>query len=301
VFKLHPEFQTTDIDLVGCGNTLGNLLRVVEGTERSFLFRIEVIQNTVFLVRRGISPKELIPDVWGYGHTFPEAYTKWDKGLKESVSHQRIIRYRFGEVNCLLRFESDGYLKEKAAPEPAKAKQSKETDLSELTEALVVSERSTTKGDKLIIESAGREIPQDAIFDIKTRSSRSEIKMEEIYPRLWLSQIPNFIVAYHTSGKFTTPEPRNVQAEIQGWEHQNAGLLRRYYALIRKLINIARNSRDQKLEVRRIGLGNLEIRELSEKTWSALPQNLIARWAGEPYDESDEDDGDEGNDDYLNF
>ena len=291
MFALRPQLQTTDIDLVGCGNTLGNLLRVAESIERSFLFRIEVIGNTVFLVRRGTSPRELIPDVWGYGHTFPEAYTTWDEGLKGSVSHQRIIKYRFGEINCLLRFESDGYIKEKVSSETTQSlsdrkesRLSKETVLCEFAESVLVGETTPTKGNRLIIEHAGQEIPHSAIFDVKTRSIRNEIKMEEIYPRNWLSQIPNFILAYHTAGKFTTPEPRNLQTEIDEWENRNKALLHKFYNILLELIKWAKQSKDQKLEVRRIGLGPLEIRESFDKSWSALPQGLAARWAGKPSD-----------------
>ena len=310
VFALRPKLQTTDIDLVGCGNTLGNLLRVAESTERSFLFRVEVIGNTVFLVRRGTSPKELIPDVRGYGHTFPEAYTAWDKGLQGSVSHQRIISYRFGELNCLLRFESDGYIREEVSPDTSRSHpdlkesgSSKEPELPELAESLFVGERAPANGNSLIIDHAGREIPQSAIFDVKTRSVRNEIKMEEIYPRVWLSQIPNFILAYHTAGKFTTPEPRNIQTEIDEWESRNTALLHRFYRILLELIEWAKQSKDQKLEVRRIGLGVLEIRELSDKSWNTLPQDLAARWAGKPIDEWEQEESEEEgeNDNYLDF
>ena len=54
----------------------------------------------------------------------------------------------------------------------------------------------------LIIRSAGHEVPQTAIFDLKTRSARREIDMDEVYPRLWVSQTPKFIIAYHNSGQF---------------------------------------------------------------------------------------------------
>ncbi len=263
--------------------------------------------------------------MFGYGHTFPEAYTSWDRGLKDSVSHQRLLKYHFGGIRCLLRFESDGYLEEKAIsgnnqPQAQinSSDSSKDTDVSVLltkAESIFVSEKAPTKGTNLTIEFAGREIPQSAIFDLKTRSARKEINMEEIYPRLWLSQIPNFIIAYHSSGKFDDIRPQELLPELEDWETKNQQRLGRLYTTLHQLIDMARNLRGYKLEVRRTGVGPLEIRKLAERSWSALPHDLKDKWAGLPdTDDSavaseketginpDEDEDEERKeDDYLNF
>ena len=288
---------------------MGNILRFVESSDRSFVFAIEIIGGTAFLIRMGSSPKELIPDVWGYGHTFPEAYTSWDKGLNGSVSHQRIVQYRLGGVTCLLRFESDGYIKEKTTlgsnqskTQVKPSKLSKETEMSALlleAESMFVSETAPVQGTDLQIELAGKEVPQSAIFDLKTRSARKEINMEEMYPRLWLSQIPNLIVAYHTSGKFGEPQHQDLQSELKDWEAKNQRLLRQFCVVLHKLIEMAKKSKAQKIEVHRNGLGPLEIREVPSGSWSALPSDLKAKWTGQPPAEVDSDEEEE--DDYLKF
>ncbi|MCJ1245108.1 hypothetical protein MMC30_002309 [Trapelia coarctata] len=314
VFALRPTFLATEIDVVGCGNTMGNILRFLESSERSFVFGIEIVGGTAFLIRMGNSPTELIPDVWGYGHTYPEAYTSWDKGLKDSVSHQRIVRYRIGGLRCLLRFESDGYIKEKASSGDDRSKtqvklskQSKEAEMSALlleAESMFVSERAPSKGANLNVELAGKEVPQGAIFDLKTRSAWKEINMEEIHPRLWLSQIPNFIVAYHRSGKFDEPQRQDLQGELKDWETTNHQLVRQFCVVLHRLIDMAKKSKGQRIEVHRNGFGPLEIRGITSSSWSALPHDLKAKWTGQaPMDrDSDEDtDADEDEDDYLNF
>ena len=325
VFAQRPQFDATDVAVVGCGNTMGNLLRFLESSDRTFSFNIEVIGSTVFMIRKGTSSKELIPDVYGYGHTFPEAYTSWDEGLQGSVSHQRLVKYRFGEINCLVRFESDGYLREKVVldtdPSPGgivPPELSRDSDISSLvtmTDAAFVSEKFPVKGLALHVEVGGREIPQSAIFDLKTRSIRKDINMDEIYPRLWLSQIPNFIVAYHASGQFTTPQPREVVSDLQRWEMDNNELLALFHTTLRQLIKAAKDSKARKVEVRRSGTGPLEIRTVSEHSWSALPRDLKAKWAGysdkgdgtsdaadQAAAEYDEEDDEEDEDDaYLNF
>jgi hypothetical protein len=104
-----PEFSLDNVDIIGCGSTLGSLLRFARGTVQSFRMLVEVIGNTVFLIRSENSPTEIIPDVRGYGHTFPEAYTTWNASGQGSESHQRLINYDFAGMNCLVRFEVDGF------------------------------------------------------------------------------------------------------------------------------------------------------------------------------------------------
>lgn len=324
VFALRPEFEARNIDVVACGNTMGNLLRFAKSSERSFEFHVEVIGETVFLVRMGNSPKELIPDVRGYGHTFPEACTSWDKDLQGSVSHQRVIQYRFGKIRCMLRFESDGYLKEKAVSASYQStSQTKslpslaETDMSSLllkTKSTFVSEKIPNKTTNLTIELSGREIPQSAIFDLKTRSAYKEIDMEEIYPRLWVSQIPNFIIAYHNSGDFSDVRHQDVQRELKLWEANNQQHLRILYKALQRLISVAKQAKGHRIGVRRIEGGPLEIRKLPKGSWSALPHDLKAKWTGlvntdalpsSPDKEAEDDyfdDEEAGEDnDYLNF
>lgn len=103
--------------------------------------------------------------------------------------------------------------------------------------------------------------------------------MNEIYPWLWLSQILNFVIAYHSLGKFETPRPRDVQAELKKWETRNQRTLRQFHTTLHKLIAIAKQSKDHKLEVRKYENGHLVITQVSG-SWSALPHDLSAKWTG---------------------
>lgn len=327
VFTVRPDFEGNDIDVVACGNTMGNLLRFAKSKEMSFEFNVEVIGKTVFLVRMGNPPQELIPDVRGYGHTFPEAYTSWDKDLQGSVSHQRVIKYRFGEIKCMLRFESDGYLNEKAGSGGNSSAQAKslpssaETEISSLllkTKSTFVSEEIPAPMAHLTVELSGRNVPQNAIFDLKTRSAHKEIDMEEIYPRLWISQIPNFIIAYHNAGDFKDIQCQDVQDELKSWETNNGQHLRILYKILHQLISVVKQAKGHQIGVRRTERGPLEIRKLPKGCWSALPNDLKSKWTGltttehkseasssaperETGDDSFDDEEAEEVDDYLKF
>lgn len=288
-----PEFSLESLDIIGCGSTLGNLLRFARGHGRPFRMLIEVVGNTVFFIRRENSATETIPDVRGYGHAFPEAYTTWSKSTKGSESHQRLITYDFAGMNCLVRFEADGFLPDmipdglRTNPEHTAAGTSDidPNDLLSSTEAVTVSSMlpitTTTKSTTLEISKGGRYIPQCAVFDLKTRSiKRSNVDtLSEELDRLWIRQIPNFVLAYHTFGKFNDIRVRDVRQHFTEWENaQKSGLLR-FANLLQMVVSFARSVDDGKLEVEfEQGSNFLNLRIPGGVVGSVLPSSITDEW-----------------------
>ncbi|PMD43754.1 hypothetical protein L207DRAFT_423182 [Hyaloscypha variabilis F] len=281
LLTLHPDANLSSFDIVGCGSTLGNLLRFCAGIERDFRFDIDRVRDTIFFIRKERSPTVLIPDVCGYGHSFPEAHTIWEPDVKGSASHQRIIQYDFGGLKFLVRSESDGYLKQ--AENPEKVEEKSGTDNHTLLEALRVTEESSSTVEPLRIEIGGRRIPQKAIFDLKTRAqeTRRPIDMDEVYRRLWVNQTSYFIFAEHFRGSF---EPQNIQPlcisdGISKWEKDSEALLKRYQATVMEIITETRSSATGKLQVIRRGSGSLEIQErVAGDNTDVLPHDLRNKW-----------------------
>ncbi|KAK3396793.1 hypothetical protein B0T20DRAFT_356452, partial [Sordaria brevicollis] len=294
-----------DLDIVACGSTLGNLLRFVRGEDKPkpFRFLVEKVGNTVFFIRRENSARERIPDVVGYGHTFPKKYTTWEDDVKESWAHQRLVSYRFGGLRFLVRFEADGYLSEedlpKASPTVTADVKKEEPDIdlktadgydafiedlfkdmnwddfAETAEMFRAIKRGskgknvkTTDTDSTEQTSSSSSpppipassklppplnirsnpspiVPQAQIFDLKTRSIKVREKnkiLEDELPRLWVTQIPNFILAYHTSGKFypSDIEIRDMRPDVKQWEekHSEDKTLAKLAALVRMLVEM---------------------------------------------------------------
>ncbi|KAK4243461.1 hypothetical protein C7999DRAFT_18179 [Corynascus novoguineensis] len=253
------------LDVFACGSTLGNLLRFVRGEEKVFRMLAYKVQNTIFLVRRENSPTELIPNVRGYGHTFPEANTTWEADVKGSASHQRVIRYTFGGLNLAVRFEADGYIKSRNDPADSEksspsSSSSAIPSLDELTTALstakvtistVPSSTNTTTTTNTInaspqlpkITRAGAPVPHTTLFDLKTRSIRTrdtKDHLAEELPRLWVRQIPTFVLAFHTRGLFRREdtEVQDVRAEVAQWEQKHATELAKLAALLSRVRDV---------------------------------------------------------------
>lgn len=290
IFEAQPDFDTQEIDIVGCGSTLGNLLRFARNVdiEKSFRFLVEVVGETVFFIRRENSPKEVITDVYGYGHSFPEANTTWDADVQSSEVHERIIRYQLGHLNTIVRFEADGYLPEKV---PAKktydmsATQEVNEDalLPSLTETTISSHTPKNSNSLKVIRGRGS-IARSAVFDLKTRSIKKkhqDTTLSEQIPRLWVRQIPFLIVAYHERGLFRLEEVtvHDIEPDIAMWESDNKQDVWKLINLITKIADAVKATSARKLEVRYRQGHELELRHQIEGVAPVLPVGLAAQWA----------------------
>lgn len=284
------------VDVVACSSTLGNLLRFIRGEDKQFRILVELVGSTVFLIRRENTPRELICDVKGFGHTFPEAYTTWDREVQGSTSHQRIISYRFGDLEFLVRFEADGYIADEedrddsrglSVPAMFDANESMD-DLSAALAGNRVNSVATGNGHHkdLKILQGGRVVEQDHIFELKTRSVRRKQvdTFEDTFgnqlPRLWVAQIPKFILAYHNHGTFEEISVRDARADIQVWEKDHLEDLSRLAALIHHIIDLVRSRADSKLELRHNAIGTLEVREQLKDVGNALSESVRSMWIG---------------------
>jgi len=258
--------STEEIDIFACGSTLGNLLRFVRDIDKPFRFTVEVVGRTVFFVRRENSPDEKIIGVRGYGHSFPDRYTRWETAVKGSASHQRLVSYTFAGLKCIVRFEGDGYLDDKLQQPLDERKPQPLPALESLT-----------------VKIGGRKIPQHAIFDLKTRSAKrkeDDILSGEL-PRLWIAQIPHLVLAFHERGVFNDIRVQNVQKEVRDWERENADFLRRLGAVIHEIVELVRASPDGKCEVRCRERGILEVRHQLRDAARPLCDSLRRIWACE--------------------
>ncbi|KAK2808788.1 hypothetical protein FQN50_004461 [Emmonsiellopsis sp. PD_5] len=308
VFDRHPDFDGNKIDIVTCAGTLGQLFRFASSKFRDFQFGAHLIGETLFLVRKEITPNALIEGVHGYGHTFPEDYTSWDRSVKGSSTSQRVIRYKFGGMTFMIRFEVDGYLGDLETTNAGKDKNttavaqgiSETLDLlTQNVEGVTINNRIQSKATILNVENSGFHVPQSAIFDLKTRTINKEFDMDDILPRLWARQVPNLIAAKHNRGRFDESdiEIRSVKQDIDDWEEKNGKYLKQLANVIHSLLEKLKKSKVKNLLVRRAEDGPVELWETADISRSALPTDLVARWKGLG-EESDDEDGD---DDYLLF
>ncbi|KAK4152577.1 hypothetical protein C8A00DRAFT_16121 [Chaetomidium leptoderma] len=280
----------TEVDIFACGSTLGNLLRFVRGQDRTFRMLAYKVCNTIFLVRRERSPTELIPDVRGYGHTFPEANTTWEHGVKGSASHQRLIRYNFGGLDLVVRFEADGYIKPPSSPKRATpARAASPSSVCELTFSMSATSVSpslpvsSAPATTLKVTPAGTLTPQTTLFDLKTRSIYTRYKKDHVteeLPRLWVSQIPTFVLAFHDHGLFKREdtEVKDIRDDVSQWEKEHAGELADLAALLHWIRDVLLRQSGSRIEICRSGEGVLEVRRVMGDVREVLSDGVREQW-----------------------
>jgi hypothetical protein len=284
LFALDQEFDPSCIDIMGCASSLGDMLRFVRSIDSSFRFDVEIIGNTLFLVRNG--KKDIIPNVRGYGHSFLDTFTSANPEAGGSKSHQRIVSYNFDDMKYLVRFECDGYLT------------SYDGHDTTVTEPQFSLPAQPLPGS-IPVQKRGMVVPQESVLEIKTMSqARGEIQRSDHLPRLWVRQIPYFINAYHKQGSFEDVQTHHVHKDLVDWETQHQDELKRFASTLRQLITEVKRASHLKLELYREGVGPLQLRERRGETCHALPRFWQGRWAASPgasydcvhsQDDSDED------------
>ena len=113
---MQPDYDFTAVDLVTNRNSLRKLLNFASGrAPDSFRIDVCMVHDTLFLTRRERTTKDMIrgPHNSGFGHNFEKAFTKAEKGLEESSGHHRVVRYRMGDLDCVVRFEVDTWCDDK--------------------------------------------------------------------------------------------------------------------------------------------------------------------------------------------
>jgi hypothetical protein len=296
-----------DVDMVVDVSSLGNLLRFVMGMDKSFRVLAQVVDGTVFLVRRENSPTETIDDIKGYGHTFPEAYTTWDKDMMGSITNHRITKYAFGGLRVMVRFEADAYLAgDKGVRDGKRTTPTLEDDIDKLMPTLEMSSNTATPSSTAplaIRPASATPIPQSQLLEIKTRGHWKkglEDTMAQEFPKLYFAQIPNFVAAYHHNGRFEAGmEIQSVKPRIKAWEKKIKAELACFAALLHEVAKVVKGSEDGKVELVRTGMGELEVREWGGDVGDVVSEDTKMLWrdgkgseaVGEPKDGDEVDSG----------
>lgn len=287
LYIANPSFDIRSIDVVTDRNNVRKLLSFINpistrnGLE-AFTIDVEVAKNTAIFSRAETATHEFVGphEFKGFGHEFEKAYTT--NRISGSTGHHRIISYRFGDLNFIVRHETDGYVDAGTGTPSSNSKKSESDSLSTMLESLSLSSnknppKTISTGSKLTIREEGQVMPLESTLEIKTRVKHKPLEIQEIAPQLWVSQTFNLVRAYHYKGMFERPDVQDVAGAIKRWEEQNQRDLRKLAALISKIINVVKglggnasvkyDVKDDKLVVvRKFGGKNM------------LPKDLYSKW-----------------------
>lgn len=281
LYIANPSFDIRSIDVVTDRNIIRKLLSFINPSStrnglEPFTFNIEIAKDTAIFSRVETATHEIIKphEFRGFGHEFEKVYTTTQ--INGSTGHHRIISYRFGDLNFIVRHETDGYL---GATPPSHSKAPESDNLLRLLGSLSLSPTTpklTSAASKLSIKPSGQPIPLASTLEIKTRVRHKPLNIEEIAPQLWVSQTPKLVRAYHHNGRFQRVEVEDVAAMIKGWEGRNQVDLRKLAALISRIVGVVRVRGGGAVVRYDVGRDKLVVSKADGK--KILPGDLYSKW-----------------------
>ncbi|KAI1370589.1 hypothetical protein F4677DRAFT_438092 [Hypoxylon crocopeplum] len=277
LYAQDPGFEMGNIDLVTDRNNIRKLLRFVQGSSfDAFEFEVEIVGGKTALFTR-LEPETttVIQGFRGYGHSFEKAYTKSQVG---STGYHRVTRYYFGDMDYIVRHETDGFVGDEAKSVTITRAGEVTDGLSDSLKALSISQPDDagTKTPAIVVRSEGRWVDSSLTLEIKTRAVGRTLDMAEVTPQLWIGQTPNLAVGYHRKGVFNDVQLRNMEHDIRQWEVANQRALGNLASLVRKIITLVKDSGHRNVVVKYGGGAKIQIVKSEQKR--TLPDDLYSKW-----------------------
>lgn len=242
---MYPNFNMKPIGLTTDRNSLRKLLQFVSGkVPKSWRIDVDVIEDTMFFTRWEENQIQTITGARdsGYGHEFEKAFLSFDSDLQESSGHHRIVGYNLGGIDCLVRFEVDGYVDDGLGID---TQTSTVDELGQALSGLHVQTStdvfaSSPAAEVKVIER-GRLVDNNTILELKSRSGG--LRMQEIIPQLWISQTHHLFVGRHKEGLVDVePERLNMEEHFPAWEDRNQEHLGTLVGLITDVKEVAKRA-----------------------------------------------------------
>ncbi|KAF2667038.1 hypothetical protein BT63DRAFT_427456 [Microthyrium microscopicum] len=289
LYITHPSFDISEVDVISDRNNIRKLLGFINpGSSKykpdSFSISVEVIKKTAIFSREETATTEFLGprDFRGFGHEFEKLYTV--KKLRQSSGHHRILSYKFGGLDIIIRHETDGFVQLPSDPPPAAKKIE---DISNLLGSLTLSTESkaakvgkTSKSinphSKLIVTEDGNVVPREFTLEIKTKVFHKPLEIPEIAPQLWVSQTPMLVRAYHKDGLFRDPVAEDVSDKIAKWEQDNEEHLAQLAGLIKKIIEVSKACGGKAIVRYDVKADTLTVSKHQRK--DMLPKDLYSKW-----------------------
>ena len=288
----NPGFDLRSTDIITDRNNIRKLLSFVNpslsssGLE-SFTIGIEVTKNTAIFCREETKTHEFIGlhEFKGFGHEFEKAYTK--SRVSGDTGHHRIIAYRFGDLNFIVRHETDGYVA--TTTQASSGKEPEHDVISSMFASLSLSPNTslsavTPGGSKLRIRKEGEVVPLQSTLEVKTRVFHKHLQIRDVAPQLWVSQTPKLVRAYHRNGTFQEPKVEDVAGAIKSWEQDNHADLRKLAALINKILSVAKELGGSTIMKYDTMGDKLIVSKIARK--KMLPDDLYSGWDNASVDTS---------------
>lgn len=236
-----------DVDLVVNRNSLRKLLDFAAGRRQDpFRMDLHMIGDTLFVSRREKTARQMIHGAVnsGYGHSFETIFTKSQAGLDRSSSHHRVVRYKLGCLDCVVRFEVDACYEDNETQRSAPAAVENIDDIVGSLAGLSIGQAppdSETRGvTKVVLQ--GTPVASTSLAELKAHKTA---RINKAVPQLWFGRTPYLITGKHVEGTVHSVSCDHVGEKFEAWETANQNTLRKLVNLLKELRRIVRATEDR--------------------------------------------------------
>ncbi|KAE8163791.1 hypothetical protein BDV40DRAFT_132392 [Aspergillus tamarii] len=258
-----PTMKLNDIDLVTDRRNLRLLLGFVSGKKGPFRIDVEVVNSTVLFSCWTPRATSYVKGFHGYGHEFEKASTRQPKTVRDSLTHNRIIRYMFGDVKIIMRYEVDGCTGSD----------------KDIRMTMPASEVQMTPTGYTVLK-CGKLVAPSRIIEIKTGGVGKNLDISKNIEQLWFSQTPFFCAGfYEEGGNFTSITKKNYLklGRLQNWEENHQEQLKKLATLLRVIVELAKAAAWKKFALVS-SEGTLKVFGLTNQNDKGLPVDLHTMW-----------------------
>jgi hypothetical protein len=308
IITTHPDFDFNGLDIVTDRWPIRRLLEFVGGAADDFEFGLEVLGKAVLFTRMEKQSRQLIsPGTFqGYRRAFEEAYTKIPSSAQGSTSHHRVIRYRIGSLQLLVRFAVDAYLQEEIPGHIKSASKDiyEPKDLVTFMKATSLSTDApsidtTPEAPGVTVVRGGQVIAHSALLELTTRFkfARVPFDIENKFPDLWLSQMQHYVVAFHQNvgtkwsrqksglarlAEFKDIEIKHISEDhLRSWEESNQTDIRKLVMVLQQILNQAMAMEAPCIVRYSKSEGHLTLSKVAGEKFAGLPKDLRGKFFDE--------------------
>ncbi|KAJ0383961.1 hypothetical protein COL922a_009373 [Colletotrichum nupharicola] len=216
-----------DVDVIATRNVLEHLIFFCTNVEsRLVRLNLYMVGRSLHVMRPPTEGTDsgAVP-IAGFGRNYEKAVTVLPPSLQDSPDHLRNIKYKIGDVTCLVQTQVDAYCGEDAGY------------LGKTTY------KKTYDNGDIVIETAGAgyaEPPRDGMAEIKTQSrfkpeEEQKQRQAEDFRQAWVGRVTHMINARQIYGVFDEAEVVPTAGYLRDWEDANQLALRRLVTLLKEM------------------------------------------------------------------
>ncbi|PGH27412.1 hypothetical protein AJ80_00890 [Polytolypa hystricis UAMH7299] len=257
------------IDLVTDRRNLRLLLAFFGGSKSALRIDVEVVRSIVLFSCWTPKGTRFVKEFAGYGHEFEKASTWKPHDVRESVMHNRVIRYVLGGVKIIVRFEVDACIGSQR----------------DIPRTMTMSDKYHTPTSYTVL-TGGYLVEPSRIVEIKTGPVGKKLETSKNVAQLWFSQTPMLCTGhYDRNGDFLEATERDLMREgkLAEWEKANRKKLRKLVRVIEMIAEMVRAAPPDKYAlVLHRGESVLKIHKVTNQHDKGIPEDLLAMWKSEP-------------------